>query len=141
MDTHFLFKTGDTLGDFVLQKRLGAGAFKTVYQAENRAPEKNLYPKTVALCIPHTQDGESREQLRRECLIQQTLKHPAIVAMYGFEEAEPYFFAVTELAEGKTLSILLEETGPIPFERAVAWVKQVADALDYAPPGLPYTVT
>ena len=45
-------------------------------------------------------------------------------------------FAVTELAEGKTLSILLEETGPIPFERAVAWVKQVADALDYAHAGL-----
>ncbi len=136
MSTHQLFQSGTRLGDFVLLERLGTGAFKTVFLAANCAPEQNRYPEKIAICIPHSQDKEAKELLKREFRTQHSLVHPAIAAVYGFEETEEYFFTVSEAVEGETLDTILKKSGPIPLEKAVSFIEQVADALDYAHEGL-----
>lgn len=119
------------MGDFRIGEVLGRGGFKTVYRAENLAAGANGWPEAVAVCVPHAQDDEARELLQRECRIAQSLQHPAVVRMYGVEEAGDTFFAVTELVEGQTLSEHLKEHGPMAIGQGVDVVRQIGRALDY----------
>lgn len=127
---------GGRLGPFRLTAELGRGGFKVVYKAENAEPERNRYPKEVALCVPHCQDEEARTLLRRECQIGAALEHPGIVRQYGVEEAEGVAFAVSELVEGETLAARLRRQGPLPLAAAVELARQVGAALDYAHDGM-----
>lgn len=129
-------RTGQQLGDFRLDARLGRGAFKVVYAATNLNAAANGYPKRVAICIPHYQDAEARQLLENEMHVLQTLSHRAIVEVYGLAEADNTFFLVMELVEGQPLNRLLAERGPLPLEQAVDIARQVGEALDYAHDGL-----
>lgn len=55
------------------------------------------------------------------------MRHPRIVAVL---EAAPEFM-VMEYMDGPALSALLQE-GPLPAARAVAWMAQILEGLDYA---------
>lgn len=137
MNSFLQFDQGTKIGDFVIEKYLGAGAFKMVYQADNNGfGISNKYPRKVALSIPHIQDNESRTLLKRECDTQKTLVHKNIVRMYGFEEIAGRFFSITEVAIGEPLNDLLKKNGHFPLDKAVDVIKQVGNALDYAHDGL-----
>lgn len=122
--------TNRRLGDFELQDQLGRGGFKTVFRARNLKLDENGYPELVAVCVPHAQDEESRELLKKECDIAQSLKHPAVVRFYGVEEADGTTFAVTELVLGETLSQIIRRDGPMRLEGAVNVMRQIGEALD-----------
>ncbi len=136
MSTDSTPRTGQQLGDFRLDARLGRGAFKVVYAATNRNAAGNGYPERVAVCIPHYQDAEARQLLEHELHVLQTLSHGAIVEVYGLVEADSTFFLVMELVEGQPLNQRLAERGPLPLAEAVDLVRQVGEALDYAHDGL-----
>ncbi len=46
-------RPGDRLGDFLIERLLGRGSFKSVYAARNLATARNSWPEQVAVCIPH----------------------------------------------------------------------------------------
>ncbi len=129
-------RPGERLGDFLIERPVGRGGFKTVYAARNLAPERNGWPGQVAVCVPHAQDEEARDLLRNELRVVQTLNHPNIVQELGLAESAGVLFAVMELVEGETLSAVLARQGPLPLEEAVEIVRQVGAALDYAHAGL-----
>lgn len=120
------------LGPFQITKTLGAGAFKTVYQAVNMAPEKNGYPETVALCVPHTRDKETDQITWREYNMISNLDHPGIVKVFGLEKSGDCSFIVMEVVAGRNLKEMLMEDGPMGFRDAVDIIREAGEVLDYA---------
>jgi len=121
----------EQLDVFRLGEQLGRGGFKTVYRACNTASSANGWPAEVAICIPHAQDDEARTLLQRECRIAQSLEHPAVVRVYGIQQAGETLFAVTELVEGETLAARLKREGPMTLAAAIEIIRPIAQAVDY----------
>lgn len=127
---------GGQLGDCTLLDELGRGAFKTVYRARNMQAARNGFPEMVAVCVPHCQDEEGREIMRNELRVASGLEHPGIVRQYQVDEDGGTLYAITELVEGETVAERLKRTGAFPLEGAVAFVRQLGEALDYAHDGM-----
>jgi hypothetical protein len=129
-------RPGERLGDFLIERPLGRGGFKTVYAARNLNQAANGWPEQVAVCVPHAQDEEARDLLRNELRVVRTLNHPNIVQELGLAESDGVLFAVMELVEGEPLSTVLAQRGPLPLEEAIEIIRQAGAALDYAHAGL-----
>ncbi|HET9227062.1 MAG TPA: protein kinase [Thermoanaerobaculia bacterium] len=117
-------KAGYLVGEkYRLEERLGEGAAGAVYRAVHVGLEKPF-----AIKLLKTSGSPSRaalERFRTEAVALGRLRHPNIVEVTdsGIDEA-PYL--VMELLEGTPLS------GPLPLEKALPLLDQVADAIDAA---------
>src|SRR6266545_2245106 len=60
------------------------------------------------------------------------LDHPGILPVYAAGEADGKLYLATRFVDGIDLRELVERAGPLPAERALTLVGQVADALDEA---------
>ncbi|MCE9594349.1 MAG: serine/threonine-protein kinase [Planctomycetes bacterium] len=95
-----------TLGDFHLERRLGAGGMGVVF----RATQVSL-GRAVALKLIHPTElyfPGARERFRREVETVAQLQHPNVVPIYavGEERGVPYF--AMELVEGASLADVIE---------------------------------
>jgi hypothetical protein len=72
------------------------------------------------------------ERFLREANILRDLDHPHIVAFHEMGEATNQLFFVMEYVAGLDAGRILEESGPLPVGRAVGWMCQVLEALEYA---------
>ncbi len=132
MDYARTFAPDELLGNFRIDRLLGRGAFKTVYQAATGAVDLDHYPAEVALCVPHAQDEEARRLLDNEYRVVRGLEHPGIVRVFGLETTPECFFTVTELVSGETLDQVLARRGPLPLAEAVAVIRGAGLAIDHA---------
>src|SRR5262245_47211474 len=71
-------------------------------------------------------DTDRLARFKREAQVLASLNHPHIAAIYGLEEVDGVRALVMELVEGDTLRC------PQPRATALAYAKQIADALEYA---------
>ncbi len=119
---------GQQLGQYRLTRLLGRGGFADVYLGEqiylgSRAAIKVL----SAPLAPEARSGfldEARTLVR--------LAHPHIIRVldYGVQEQTP--FLVMEFAPGGTLRQLHPKGERLPLSSVVAYLQQVAEALQYA---------
>ena len=117
------------IGRFVIRKKLGAGAFGTVY----RAYDPHL-DREVALKLPHPAVLESPkkgERFLREAKAAARLRHPHIVPVFdaGTDNGRPYI--ATAFINGRPLSEAIEEGG-MEYDRAARIARELAEALAYA---------
>jgi eukaryotic-like serine/threonine-protein kinase len=121
-------RIGQLLGNYRLTRLLGQGGFADVYLAEH------VHLKTqAAIKVLHTQlTSEYVLHFRGEARTIAHLEHPHIVKIldFGVEETIPYFVMV--YAPNGTLRQRYPRGIPLPAERIVGYVKQVASALQYA---------
>ena len=119
---------GRTLGPYELVEWLGAGAMGAVYRAAHR-----LVPlqRAIKVLPAYLTDRDSVERFRRAAGTALGLRHPNIVQVHDVGEQDGVHYIVMDLAEGISLAQRLEE-GPLPQERAVRLLRQLAAALDYA---------
>jgi serine/threonine protein kinase/AAA+ superfamily predicted ATPase len=120
---------GDRLGAYTLTQYLGAGAFKSVYQARN---DGGPGEETVALGIPHRQEAEDVEELRKEFAVTSRLRHPCILRMHALDEYNGLTFLVMRHVEGRPLRELLKERERLPAAEALRYVGMLSEALAYA---------
>ncbi|MBW3592211.1 MAG: protein kinase [Actinobacteria bacterium] len=124
-------KTGEVVaGRYELEELLGVGGMSSVYRARDRVLER-----TVALKILHEQfshDPAYVERFRREARAIAKLSHPNIVTVIDRGEFEGRQFIVFEYVGGETLKQLATREAPLPPERALALVHQVARGLAFA---------
>ena len=116
-------------GRYLLLEKVGAGAFATVYRANDQSLKRE-----VAVKIPHQTKNRNYplEQFQSEAQMLARLDHPAIVPIYDFGQNEDgQIFIVTKLISGTSLETLLDQ-GMLPFEKALEIVSQTALALDHA---------
>jgi WD40 repeat protein len=116
------------IGRFRIVRTLGRGGFGTVYQAYDP-----LLDRPIALKVPRFTDETPSLQARflREAKAAARLRHPNIVTIFESGEADDHQYIASELVDGVPLSRMLRK-GPIDVRTAVDWVRQIAEALDYA---------
>ncbi|WP_052890564.1 WD40 repeat domain-containing serine/threonine protein kinase [Thermogemmatispora carboxidivorans] len=120
---------GQRWGNYELVQLVGQGAFAEVYLG------RHIHLGTVAavkLIRGRLERWEEVEQFMREAQLIAELRHPHIVRLleFGFEGRGP--FLVLDYAPGGTLRQRHPRGTRVEPGRVVAYVKQVAEALQYA---------
>src|SRR5262245_46704940 len=120
---------------YVVERKLGAGAFGTVYKARDKILGRMVAIKTIrleGLAAAGASLDELMTRFMREAQVSAQLKHPNIVTIYDIGEAGGMTYLAMEFIDGVGLEKVVRDSGPLPIERAAAIAAQVADALDYA---------
>ena len=72
------------------------------------------------------------DRFLREAQTAAKLSHPNIVAVHDSDESQGYQFLVMEFVEGKDLSITVKRGGPLAPSKAVDYIIQAAQGLEYS---------
>ncbi|RIK72457.1 MAG: serine/threonine protein kinase [Planctomycetota bacterium] len=122
--------SGRQLGDFQVQRRLGAGAMAEVYLAEQLSLKRR-----VALKVLHPDRSADPAYVRRfrvEAQAAAALAHGNIVQIYDIGLADDIHYIAQEYVAGLNLRQLLARHGPADARLAVAILRQAAAALNKA---------
>jgi serine/threonine protein kinase len=121
-------RVGQQLGNYRLLRELGHGAFATVYLGEHHYLERPAAIKVLDVRI----EPANHESFRREARTIAQLDHPHIISVYdfGIEDQTPYL--VMEYMPNGTLRSRHPKGTRLSFDLIVAYVKQIASALDCA---------
>jgi serine/threonine protein kinase len=119
---------GTSLGAYVITARIGRGGMATVYQAHHPALDRDVAIKVLWRSLAETPGF--LERFRREARAASRLRHPNILTVYDFGEADGIAFMVTELLPGGTLADRLGH--PLPFTEVLRVVRGIGAALDVA---------
>jgi eukaryotic-like serine/threonine-protein kinase len=115
-------------GRYRIERLLGSGGMGSVYRAEHV-----LMRKACAVKVLHremTQVKEVVARFEREAVAAARIEHPNVAAATDFGQLDNgSFYLVLEFIEGKSLSQLIFEHGPLPEERALVIARQISDAL------------
>jgi FtsH-binding integral membrane protein len=123
-------QAGQQLGNYRLLQQLGTGGFAEVYLGEHRYLKRQVAIKVLQVSLAG--DDKESERFRQEAQTMAALKHPHIIGCldFGIEHNIPYI--VMDYAPGGTLRDLHPEGDQVPLDTVVAYIEQVADALQYA---------
>jgi hypothetical protein len=119
---------GTALGAYVITARIGRGGMASVYQAHHPALDRNVAIKILWESLAD-QPG-FLERFRREARAASRLRHPNILTVYDFGEADGIAYMVTELLPGGTLADRLGRQ--LPFTEVLRIVRGIGSALDAA---------
>ncbi len=118
------------LGKFEILEELGRGSYGIVYKARDKALNR-----LVAIKVLHTNlvnDPSFLSRFKQEAQIAARLNHPNLVPVYDFNEADGNYFIVMGYMGGGSLKDLLNQQGPLSYERALKILEQIAEGLAYA---------
>ena len=117
---------GQSLGDYLIQERIGKGGMGEVY----RAADPNLERKVALKILPPdlASDPDRLVRFQREIKILASLSHPNIVTVHSVDEVDDLHFFTMELVHGESLSQRLAR-GPLSLDRFLAISIALADAL------------
>lgn len=110
-----------------LGSRSGAGQlFRAIHVEQRKLVAVRVFP------IPLGLTPESRQEYAEQLEELKLLRHPSIVRCYGggFDARNAYL--VYELVDGESLEAVLARRHRLPWDTALAYGQQLADALQYA---------
>jgi hypothetical protein len=116
------------LDRYRLQRRLGAGAFGTVWLARDERLEREV---AVKILPRERATSHPPGRFEREARAAARLSHPAIVTLYEAAVDDEGAYLVSELVRGATLDTLLEH-GQLSDRDIVAIGLALCDALQHA---------
>jgi serine/threonine protein kinase len=118
------------LGNYVLLDKLGQGGMGMVLKAEHRRMKRVVALKVLSPKVIKT--PELLQRFQREVQAAARLTHPHIVAAFDADEAAGTHYLVMEFVDGRDLSSVVKQCGPMPWDQAVHCVLQAAKGLDFA---------
>ena len=117
-------------GDYDLHEELGRGTFGIVYRAWHHPLRRFVALKVlVPSAMP---DPHAGRRLHREASAVARLHHPNVVTVHATGTVHGCPYIDMELVDGETLATFVTRESPIPLNRAIAILRQVASALDHA---------
>jgi serine/threonine protein kinase len=122
-------------GRYTVEKKLGAGAFGTVYKAKDKELGRLVAIKTIRLEGLAASTSSLEDLLKRfkqEARVAANLRHPNIVGLYDWKSTEAFSYLSMEFVDGVGLDRMIAGSGKMSIERTAAIGAQVADALAYA---------
>jgi WD40 repeat protein/predicted Ser/Thr protein kinase len=123
------FAQGSALGGYELIREIGRGGMGLVYLARQAGLNRLV---CVKLLLTGTRAAESEvDRFRVEAEAAARLQHPNIVAIHEVGCHEGQHFFSMEYVEGSTLGELVRD-GPLPADRAAAYLRAAAGAIDHA---------
>jgi DNA-binding beta-propeller fold protein YncE len=122
-------EVGTQFAGYRIEGVVGRGGMGVVYRATELALDR---PVALKLIAPELAGDDSfRERFLRESRLAASIDHAGILPVYAAGEADGELFLATRFVPGTDLRSLIDD-GPLPGERAIGLVGQVADALDAA---------
>jgi len=122
-------------GRYLIEKKLGAGAFGTVFKAKDKDLGRMVAIKTIRLEGLAASTASLEDLLKRfkqEAQVAARLRHPNIVMLYDIGTWEGLSYISMEFVDGVGLDRVISGSGKMAVERAAAIGAQVADALAVA---------
>jgi streptogramin lyase/predicted Ser/Thr protein kinase len=123
-------RIGAVIAGYRIGSVLGQGGMGTVYLAEQPAPRRKVALKLLRHEL--SSDEAFRRRFEHESETAASTEHPNIVPIYSAGEADGTLYIAMRYVEGTDLRDLIATEGPLPPDRAVAIVSQIAGALDAA---------
>ena len=117
--------TGTILDRYTLSKRVGSGAFGSVWMARDERLQRDVAVKVLARSL--VSDG----RFEREARAAARLSHPGIVTLYEAAVDDDGAYLVSELVDGATLDRLLAD-GSVSDRDILRIGLALCDALDHA---------
>jgi len=120
-------------GRYAVIERVGSGGMAEVYRARD-----DLLGREVAIKVLHERFSTDRsfvERFRREAQSAANLNHPNVVSLYDYGADNGTYFIVMEFIDGRSLSDIIDDEGPLLPERAAEIAADVAKALERAHSG------
>jgi Tol biopolymer transport system component len=121
---------GTVVGHYRIGELLGSGGMGAVYLAEHLTLRTSVALKVLRPDL--AQDPDFRERFLREARSAASLDHPNIVPVYDAGEGGGSLFIAMRYVEGTDLARVLGAEGDLDPARAIAILRQVAEALDEA---------
>ncbi|CAA9589370.1 MAG: hypothetical protein AVDCRST_MAG18-4614 [uncultured Thermomicrobiales bacterium] len=117
------------LGSYRLEERIGRGGMGEVWRGRHTRLGSERAVKVLPAHLAAEEDFLKR--FEREASSASRLDHPNILAVYEYGESNGTPYLVMPYVKGGTLKERMAR-GPVPREEALDYMKQTADALDYA---------
>ena len=122
-------RVGQQLGNYRLIRLLGRGGFAEVYLGEHVRLSTHAAVKVLYTRLANPHEAESFEKEARTIA---HLNHPHIVRIFDFDLQDDTPFLVMDYAPNGSLRQHHPKGTILPLTTIVSYVKQVADALQYA---------
>jgi WD40 repeat protein/serine/threonine protein kinase len=123
--------TGRTLGDFVVEGKLGEGGFGDVYIAVQPVLAREAVIKTLRWETGSA--AETVQRFLREARVASSLDHPFSAHIYAFgAETDGTLWIAMERVKGSTLADLIETSGPLPLSRLVPLMERICEVVHTA---------
>ncbi|MBR6498901.1 MAG: protein kinase, partial [Clostridia bacterium] len=117
-------------GRYSIISTIGTGGMSVVYKAKD---EKT--GRIVALKIlkdEYRKDADFIKRFRHEATAAQSLSHPNIVKLYTVGSDQDTQYITMEYINGRTLSEIIRDEGPLSETRCVRYAVKILDALSHA---------
>ena len=126
-----LLRPGSSFGSrYRIEALLGEGGMGAVYKAQD-----SELGRTVALKLVRPELASSAhimQRFKQELLLASRISHKNILRIHDLGDVEGTKFITMAFVEGPDLANLIEQTGGLPFDRALKFSKQLCSALEAA---------
>ncbi|HWE89000.1 MAG TPA: serine/threonine-protein kinase [Pseudonocardiaceae bacterium] len=119
--------TGRSLGHYRIDGVLGRGGMSVMYRATDVRLDRKVALKVMGQNL--TDDAEFRDRFADEARNTSAVDHANVVPLYDFGEVDGQLYIALRLVEGADLASLIA-AGPLPPDRTLGLLGQVAEALD-----------
>src|SRR5438309_1954208 len=117
---------GQTLGNYNITQKIGAGGQGTVYKATDTRLGRNVVVKVLPAEL--TAKETNLKRFDREARLASALDHPNICTIFDLGEAEGSHYIAMQYVEGRNVRQLVNGR-PLELDSALRIAIQVADAL------------
>lgn len=124
------WRVGSRFGPYRLKRLLGAGGMGEVYEAEDTVRQRLVALKLLSPIM--SRDPVFRARMKREAYTAGRLTEPHVVPIHDYGEIDGQLYVDMRLINGHDLHAVLTRDGAMPAAKAVAIVRQIAEALDAA---------
>jgi serine/threonine-protein kinase len=122
---------GTAVGDYVIDRFLGAGAMGEVYEGHHPVIGKRVAVKVLKRELAD-KEGEAEARFVREARAVNVVDHPNVIDVFNFGRLDDgRMYLMMDLVDGKSLRRVLQD-GELPVGEALDILGQIADALDAA---------